>query len=81
MKWKAISRLTNARTKKFVRLERLSRLLKALAIAIILLLILPLLTGCAANNPLPPHENCRKFVVTYGDVVECMIKLDERQKN
>lgn len=59
----------------------LSGLLKVLVIVMTLWLMIPLLTGCAANNPLPPHENCRKFVVTYGDVVECMIKLDERQKN
>lgn len=46
----------------------------------ILWLMLPLLTGCAATaNYDTPRETCRRNVVTYGDVVECMIRLDEAQ--
>lgn len=38
-------------------------------------------TGCAVQNKGGAHwEYCRKYVVTYGDGLECMIKLDELQK-
>jgi hypothetical protein len=33
------------------------------------------LTGCRATNN-APYNNCRQFVETYGDAVECMIQLD-----
>lgn len=58
----------------------LSELLKVLVIVMILWLMLPLLTGCAATEKTnTPRETCRSNVVTYGDVVECMIRLDEAQ--
>lgn len=79
MKWKAISKPANGLTARSGKLELLSKLLKVLVIVIILLLNIILLTGCAANSPVLPRENCRRHVVTYGDAVECMIKLDERQ--
>lgn len=58
----------------------LSGLLKVLVIVMTLWLMLPLLTGCVATaNYGTPRENCRRNVITYGDVVECMIRLDEAQ--
>ena len=44
-----------------------------------LTLTLTLLTGCVANNK-RIINNCRQTVVTYGDAIECMIKLDELQR-
>lgn len=55
------------------------RLLRAIAIAIIVLLISLLLTGCATKNSDKPREMCRYTAVTYGDFIECTIKLDELQ--
>lgn len=58
----------------------LSGLLKVLVTVMTLWLMIPLLTGCAATaNYDTPRETCRRNVVTYGDVVECMIRLDEAQ--
>lgn len=40
-----------------------------------------LLGSCSTINKTPRiKENCLKSVVTWGDVLDCSIKLDEAQK-
>ena len=45
--------------------------------------MLLLQSSCAESTEYSAQEkirvNCRKSVVTYGDAIECMIKLDEAQ--
>ncbi len=80
MKKKRIFKQNKERKALSGKSKLLSRLLKALVIVMTLWLMLPLLTGCAATaNYDTPRETCRSNVVTYGDVVECMIRLDEAQ--
>lgn len=83
MNEKTILKQAKEQTKQFAKFAQFIKPLKVRVIVITLLLMLLLLGGCVENNTLQPlgRENCRQYVVTYGDVVECMIKLDERQEN
>ena len=65
---------------RFKRSRKPSRLLKAIAIAIIVLLISVFLTGCVSVKPVKPRENCRYTAESYGDFIDCTIKLDELQQ-
>jgi hypothetical protein len=47
--------------------------------AIILLCLLGLLTSCTTTTNKSIKENCLRTVQTYGEVVECAIKLDKLQ--
>lgn len=80
MKRKHISKQKKELKTQSAKSVLLLRLSKVLVIAITLWLMIPLLTGCAATEKTnTPRETCRRNVVTYGDVVECMIRLDEAQ--
>lgn len=37
------------------------------------------LTSCVSKSNVRPRENCRYEAVTYGDFINCTIKLDELQ--
>ena len=46
------------------------------------LLTILMLSSCAESKEFAQEKirvNCRQSVVTYGDAIECMIKLDEVQ--
>jgi hypothetical protein len=63
--------------KKLRKLELLSRLLKAIAIVITLLFLMTL-GSCSSQTNI--KEPCLKSVTTYGEALECAIKLNEIQK-
>lgn len=46
---------------------------------IVITVVFFLLSGCSASNT-RIKENCLKSVVTWGDVLDCAIKLEELQK-
>jgi hypothetical protein len=53
--------------------------LKVIAIAMMFGFLM-MCCGCSTTNNARIHEYCLSSVVTYGDVVECAIKLNEMQK-
>lgn len=75
-----LKNLTRHRKEQGKQLKRLERLLKPLKqIAIAGMLLLPMMCGgCSAPSAkIKIKEPCMASVVTYGDAVECMIKLNE----
>lgn len=61
------------------RYGQLSRLLRPIAIAIILGYLTTLCACSTASNE-RIKESCVKSVVTYGDAIECMVRLNEVQQ-
>ena len=59
--------------------RQLSRLLKKIVIVLILLSAILSSSSCASKSNIRPRENCRYEAVTYGDFINCTIKLDELQ--
>ena len=70
----------NRQAYKLPNLKMFHNIKKMTAITV---LFLPLiLNSCAAQqktNKAPIIIPCRQTVVTYGDAIECMIRLDEAQ--
>lgn len=79
MKYKTITQRRKEQVKQLKRSERLLRRSRAIAIATILLCLMTC-GGCSTQNSERIKENCLTNVVTYGDAVECAIKLNEVQK-
>ena len=77
-KYQSITQRKQERAKKLKRYALLLGLLKAIAIAIILPCLM-MCGGCSTTNKEGIKEQCLKSVVTWGDVLECAIKLNEVQ--
>ncbi len=70
----------NTQANKLLNLKIL-RNIKMMTVITALFLLL-ILSSCAAQqktNKTPIIIPCRQTVITYGDAVECMIRLDEAQ--
>lgn len=80
MKYQSITQRKKERAKLLKKLERLCELSKVIAIVTLLLCLMMCGSCSTAQNDIRIKEPCLKSVVTYGDVVECAIKLNEVQK-
>ena len=54
-------------------------MLKNRVIAIILTFLMIFLTACTQTKD-TPYSNCRNLIKTYGDAIECVIELDNLQR-
>ena len=80
MKYQSLTQRKSERTKLLKKLELWCELSKVIAIATILLCLM-MCGGCStAASKERIKAPCIAAVVTYGDAVECMIKLNEVQK-
>ena len=80
MKYQSITERRNERQKLLKKLERWFELSKVIAIAIILLSLM-MCGGCSSTASSERiKEPCINSVVTYGEAIECMIKLNEVNK-
>lgn len=80
MKYQSLTQRKNERAKRLKRLERWCELSKVIVIATILLCLMTC-GGCSTVQSRERiKEPCLSTVVTYGDAIECAIKLNEVQK-
>ena len=80
MQYKSITKRKSEQAKLLKRYGQWCALLKAIAIVGILSCLMTL-GGCSAVSEEPMiKEPCLQSVTTYGEVLECAIKLNEVQK-
>lgn len=77
-----LKNLTPHKSERWIKLKKLERSLKRLrVIAIVgILICLLMCVSCSTVNNERLQEQCLSYVATYGDIVECAIKLNEVQK-
>ena len=77
MKYKSITERRNERAKRLKRLELWCELSKVIAIATTLLCLMTC-GGCSTvqSNNERIKENCLEKAITWGDVLDCSIILD-----
>ena len=80
MKYETITQRKNERAKLLKRLGLWLELSKVIVIATILFCLMTC-GGCSTVSETPRiKEPCLQSVTTYGEVLECAIKLNEVQK-